>query len=540
MLGQMMRLPLVIGSLIDHADRYHRDGEIVSVETDRQIVRKTWGDIAVGSRRLASALGTFGLTLGARCATLAWNNYRHLEIYFGVSGSGLVCHTLNPRLAPEQMVYIINNAEDQVLFVDKTFLPIVAALRDKLPTLRAVILMSGRDEEAAAKVPGLRFYDEFVADGDASFTWPKFSEDTASSLCYTSGTTGLPKGVLYSHRSTLLHSFAVSMPDALAISSTDRILPVVPMFHVNAWGTPYAAAMNGATLIMPGPGLDGASLVDLIDGERVTLALGVPTIWHQLLAAAKQKGSRLDSLTTTIVGGSACPPSMIKTFREEYDVDTVHAWGMTELSPVGSVNRLLGKHQSLSDEERAQLRLNQGRPPFGIDLKLVDDDGADVAHDGAKSGALVVRGHWVVDTYFKSETGNALTPDGWFHTGDIATLDGDGYMTIRDRSKDVIKSGGEWISSVELENIAVGHPALADAAVVGVAHDKWGERPIVVAVRAPDKDPSADEILACFTDRVPRWQIPDAVFFVDTLPRTATGKVLKTALREQFKDALTK
>jgi 3-(methylthio)propionyl---CoA ligase len=537
MLGQMMVKPLLISSLITHAAKYHGDTEIVSVETAGGIVRTDWAIIEANARRLAAALEKLGLKRGDRCATLAWNNRRHLEIYFGVSGSGLVCHTINPRLFPEQLIYIVNHAEDQVLFFDKTFLPLAVKLRDQWPTIKAHVLLSGRDEDAAAQLPGLLFYDELVGQSEGIGEWPQFDELTASSLCYTSGTTGNPKGVLYSHRSTLLHSFAVCTPDGLNISARDTVLPVVPMFHVNAWGVPYAAAMIGAKLVLPGPGLDGDSLIKLIEGEQVTLALGVPTIWQGLLNAASKSGTILTSLQRTVVGGSACPPSMIAAFRERHGVETVHAWGMSETSPIGTANALKQKHRDLASEDVNKLRTSQGRPPFGVELRLTGDGGALLPEDGAAQGDLGIRGHWVVDSYFNAEAGSAKTGE-WFLTGDVATIDADGYLTIRDRSKDVIKSGGEWISSVELEGIAMGHPDLADAAVIGAKHLKWDERPVLIAVKAAGKNPDEATLLAFYDGKIAKWQIPDKVIFTDAIPRNATGKIVKIKLREQFGDCL--
>ena len=537
MLGQMMTQPLLISSLISHAERYHNDTEIVSVNAMDGTEVTTWGQVARNARKLGSALGKLGLEPQARCATIAWNNRRHLEIYYGTSGSDLVCHTVNPRLFPEQLVYIFNHAEDRVLFIDRTFLPLVAKLRDQLPELQHVILMGPRDDEAAAQVEGLLFYDEFIETGDADFAWPELDKNTASSLCYTSGTTGHPKGVLYSHRSTVLHAFASNTPDCIGYSAKDIVLPVVPMFHVNAWGAVYACAMSGARMVLPGQDLHGEALVKLIDTWKVTLAMGVPTIWLGLLGYAEQAGSQLTSLKRTVVGGSACPPSMITEFRETYGVDTIHAWGMSEMSPLGSVNQPLAKHLDLPLEEQYRLRENQGRPPFGVDLKVVDDAGNELPRDGQATGELHVSGHWVLDSYFRKTREETLT-NGWFDTGDVASLDPDGYLTIRDRSKDIIKSGGEWISSVELENIAIGHPKLADAAVVGVHHDKWDERPILVAVKAQGESPGEDELRSYYEDKIAHWQIPDRVVFVDALPRNATGKVLKRDLRAQFNDIL--
>ncbi len=537
MLGQMMTAPLLISSLIDHAAKYHGQTEIVSVETAGGVTTTSWGEVARNARRLGSALTRMGLEPQARCATIAWNNRRHLEIYFGVSGAGFVCHTINPRLFPEQLIYIINHAQDQVLFLDSTFLPIAVKLKDHLPELKHVVLMGPRDEDAAAQLPGLMFYDELLETGDPEFEWPSFDENTASSLCYTSGTTGHPKGVLYSHRSTLLHTFSANLSDTLGLTARDVVMPVVPMFHVNAWGVPYCAAMVGARLVMPGPGLDGDSLVKLIDTYKVTMALGVPTIWLGLLASARKSGSTLESLKRTVIGGSACPPSMIAQFRDKYGVETIHAWGMSEMSPLGSVNIPLAKHRDLPIEEQHRLRENQGRPPFGVELKVVDEDGNALPQDGKSQGELLVRGHWVIESYFRKQDEDLLR-DGWFATGDVATLDADGFMSIKDRSKDIIKSGGEWISSVELENIAVAHPKLANAAVIGVRHPKWDERPLLVAVVAEGESPTEEELLAFYEGKIASWQVPDKVVFIDALPLNATGKVLKRSLREQFIDVL--
>ncbi len=538
MLGQMMTQPLLISSLINHADRYHGQTEIYSVETDGTVTGTHWADVAENARKLASALTALGLEPQARIGTLAWNNRRHLEIYFATSGAGFVCHTVNPRLFPEQLTYIINHAQDRVLFFDATFIPLVAALQEHLTEVQHFVLMGPRNEDAVAQIPGVQFYDDLIETGDAGFQWPSFDENTASSLCYTSGTTGNPKGVLYSHRSTVLHSFGSNTRDVIGFSAMDVVMPVVPMFHVNAWGSPYACAMSGSRMVLPGPDLHGEALVKLIDTYGVTLALGVPTIWQGLLAYAAQSGTTLASLERTVIGGAACPPSMIETFRETYGVDTVHAWGMSEMSPLGTANQPLAKHLGLPVDEQHRLRESQGRPCYGVELKIVDDDGNDLPHDGETQGDLLVRGYWVLDSYFQMQD-QGLLQDGWFATGDVATLDPDGYMTIRDRSKDIIKSGGEWISSVELENIAVAHPKLATAAVVGVPHPKWGERPLLVAVKADGEEPAEEEILAFYDGKIANWQVPDKVVFVDALPLNATGKVLKRNLRADFENAFT-
>ena len=538
MLGQMMTQPLLISSLIEHADRYHGQTEIFSVETDGSVSDTNWSQVAENARKLASALTKLGLDPQDRIGTLAWNNRRHLEIYFATSGAGFVCHTINPRLFPEQLTYIINHAQDRVLFFDATFVRLVAALQEHLTEVQHFVLMGPRNNDVTTQIPRVQFYDEIIATGEPEFLWPSFDENTASSLCYTSGTTGNPKGVLYSHRSTVLHSFGSNTRDVIGFSAMDVVMPVVPMFHVNAWGSPYACAMSGSRMVLPGPDLHGEALVNLIDRYGVTLALGVPTIWQGLLTHAEQSGSELASLERTVIGGAACPPSMIETFRETYGVDTVHAWGMSEMSPLGTANHPLAKHRALPIEEQHKVRESQGRPCYGVELKIVDDDGKELPRDGEAQGDLMVRGYWVLDSYFQMQD-QGLLQDGWFATGDVATLDSDGYMTIRDRSKDIIKSGGEWISSVELENIAVAHPKLATAAVVGVPHPKWDERPILVAVKAEGENPTEAELLAFFHDKIAKWQIPDKVVFVDALPLNATGKILKRTLRAEFEGVLT-
>lgn len=535
MLGNMMFQPLLISSMIEHAGRYHADTEIISKNTDTSIKKTNWGEIRENSKRFANVLQQFGLTLGDRVATIAWNNHRHLESWYAISGSGLICHTINPRLFPEQLVFIINDAADRILLFDKTFAPLIKAVKPLLKTVEQYICLDAEDSSICEAIPEVQFYDDLLAQQSAEFDWPELDENTASSLCYTSGTTGNPKGVLYSHRSTVLHSYAIIMPDSLNVAARDIMLPVVPMFHVNAWGTPYAAAMVGCTLVLPGPGLDGASLVNLIDTYKVSVALGVPTIWQGLIVAAQQSGSKLESLKRNVVGGSACPPAMLKTFKEQFNCETIHAWGMTETSPLGSANQLKTKHLDLADEEKMQIRLSQGRPPFGVDLRLTDEEKGtqEIARDGETIGNLQIKGHWIIDHYFGKEE-SALTADGWFDTGDIATLNEDGFMKLCDRSKDLIKSGGEWISSVDLENMAMGHPEIAMAAVIAAQHPKWDERPVLIAIKKPESHVSEAEMLDYYADKVAKWQIPDRVIFVDSIPLSGTGKMLKKDLRELY------
>jgi acyl-CoA synthetase (AMP-forming)/AMP-acid ligase II len=539
MLGQMMDIPLLISSLIMHADRHHGDTEIVTRTVEGPIHRYTYRDAHLRSRQLAGALEKLGVKQGDRIGTLAWNTYRHFEIYYAVSGMGAVCHTINPRLFPEQITYIANHAEDTYLFIDLTFVPLVEQLRPSLKSVKGFVVMTDK-AHMPDSIPDAICYEDLVASHSGDYTWPVFDERTASSLCYTSGTTGNPKGVLFQHRSTVLHSYAECMPDVVNLLATDTLLPVVPMFHANAWGLPYACAMTGAKIVFPGAGMDGQSLFDLMEQEKVTISAGVPTIWLGLLAHVKQNKTRFSSLKRTLIGGSACPPAMIRAFREDYDVQVLHAWGMTELSPLGTVCTFKSKHESLDSEQKLALQNKQGRTVFGIDMKIVDADGNDLPWDGEAFGDLMSRGPWVVSEYFRGEGGNPMQRDDqgleWFPTGDVATIDPDGYMQITDRSKDVIKTGGEWISSIDLENTAVAHPAVAEAAVISVAHPKWDERPLLVVVKTKGKQVSRDELLAFYQGKVAKWWIPDDVVFVDELPHTATGKLLKTKLREDFKN----
>jgi len=536
MFGLMQQQSLLISSLIDFAEKHHGDGEIISRRVEGDIHRSSWAQVARRARQVANALDGMGLAQSDRIGTLAWNGYRHLELYFGVSGSGRVLHTINPRLHPEQIAWIVNHAEDQVLCFDLTFLPLVQAVHAKCPTVRQWVALCDADKlPADAGVGNLISYEAWMGQQPNTYSWPQLDENTASSLCYTSGTTGNPKGALYSHRSTILHAYAAALPDVMGVSARDAILPVVPMFHVNAWGIPYNAAMTGAKLVFPGPALDGKSVYELIEAEGVTFAAGVPTVWQMLLGHMKPSGLKFSTLKRTVIGGSACPPAMIDAFREDYGVDVLHAWGMTELSPLGTLCTLKNKHLKLPSQEQMKLRLKQGRCIFGIDMKIVDSNGQALPNDGKSAGDLLVKGPWVVAGYFKHEGGDPLV-DGWFPTGDVATIDADGFMQITDRSKDVVKSGGEWISSIDVENIAMAHPAVAMAACIGVKHPKWDERPIVCVVKKPGTEVTREELLAFYEGRTAKWQIPDDVVFMDAIPIGATGKMLKTRLREQLAD----
>jgi 3-(methylthio)propionyl---CoA ligase len=537
MLGLMQSQPLLISNLIEFADQHHSDTEIVSRRVEGDIHRYTWSDVAKRSRQVANALDGMHLAFSDRIATLAWNGYRHLEMYFGVSGTGKVLHTLNPRLHPDQLVWIVNHAEDQVLCFDMSFLPLVQAVHARCTTVKHFIAMCDADKlPADTGIPGLISYEAWIGKQASTYNWPQFDENTASSMCYTSGTTGNPKAALYSHRSSTLHAYAAALPDVMGLSARDSVLPVVPMFHVNAWGIPYSAALTGCKLVFPGPALDGKSIYELLESEKVSYAAGVPTVWQMLLGHMKPAGLKFSTLKRTVIGGSACPPAMIHAFQEDYGVQVLHAWGMTEMSPLGTLCTLKNKHLSLSKDAQMQIRLKQGRAIYGVDMKIVDADGNVQPHDGKAYGDLLVKGPWVVREYFKGEGGNPLTADGWFPTGDVATIDPDGFMQITDRSKDVIKSGGEWISSIDIENIAMSHPAILMAACVGMPHPKWDERPIVAVVKKPGTEVSRDELIKFYEGKTAKWQIPDDVVFVDAIPLGATGKMQKMKLREQLKD----
>ena len=536
MFGLMQNQQLLISSLIDFAERHHGEGEIVSRRVEGDIHRTNYKNIALRSRRVANALDQMKLGFSDRVATLAWNGYRHLELYFGVSGSGRVLHTLNPRLHPDQIVWIADHAEDQVLCFDMTFLPIIKAIHHRCSTIKHFIALCDADKlPEDTGISGLQSYEAWIGKQSEKYTWPDFDENSASSMCYTSGTTGNPKAALYSHRSTILHALAGALPDALSMSARDCVLPVVPMFHVNAWGLPYSAAMTGAKLVFPGPAMDGKSIFELIEREIVSFAAGVPTVWQMMLAHMQTNNLKFSTLKRTVIGGSACPPAMITAFNDVFGVEVLHAWGMTEMSPLGTVCTLKNKHLSLDSDEKMKVRLKQGRGIYGVDMKIVDGDGKELPWDGKAYGDLLVKGPWIISEYFKGEGGSPLV-GGWFPTGDVATIDPDGYMQITDRSKDVIKSGGEWISSIDVENIAMAHPAVAMAACIGMKHPKWDERPIIAVVKKPGMDVGVAELLEFYEGKTAKWQIPDDVVFVDAIPLGGTGKMQKSKLRELLAD----
>jgi fatty-acyl-CoA synthase len=539
MLGLMQNHPLLISSLIEHAGNAHPNAEVVSRTLDGSIHRCTYGDIERRAKQVASALSAMGVTPGDRVGTLAWNGYRHLELYFGVSGLGAVLHTANPRLFPEQLDYIINHAEDQYLFFDVCFLPLVERLAPKLKTVKAFIVLADRAQVPSNSLANLLCYEELIAPHGDAYRWPHLDEHAASSLCYTSGTTGNPKSVLYTHRSTLLHAMLTCMTDGFGLSAVDSVCVATPMFHVNAWGLPYAAAMVGARLLFPGAALDGANLYALMRNEGATAAIGVPTIWLQLqqyVQAQSLQPTKELRLKRILIGGAAVPRAVVETFEKHFGARVLHAWGMTETSPLGTLCNPLQKHELATQAQRIDLQSKQGRAPYGVSLKIIDNSGTALPHDGIAAGHLLVRGHWIAAAYFRAEGGSILDPDGWFDTGDIATIDPDGYMKITDRAKDVIKSGGEWISSIDLENAAVGHTCVAEAAAIGLPHPLWQERPLLVVVRKAGHKVTKDELLAYLSGKVAKWWLPNDIVFVAQLPHTGTGKLQKMTLRETFKD----
>jgi fatty-acyl-CoA synthase len=530
-----MSQPLLISSVIEYADRHYGSAEIVSRRVEGDLHRYTYRDCHRRARQMAQALTALGVSMGDRVATLAWNGYRHMEIYYAVSGSGAVLHTMNPRLFPEQIAYIINHAEDQYLFFDLTFLPLIEAIAAHCKVIKGFILMCDRDRmPVETKVDNLMCYEELIEAQSGDYAWPLFDENSAATLCYTSGTTGHPKGALYSHRSTILHAYASAMPNALNVSARDTVLPVVPMFHVNAWGLPYSVPLSGAKMVFPGAALDGKSLYELFESEKVTFSAGVPTVWLGLLNYVQQNKLQFSTFRTTVIGGSACPPAMMNALIDDFNVEVIHAWGMTEMSPLGTAGGLQNKHLALPKEEQRKILQKQGHAVYGVDMKIVNDEGKELPWDGSTYGHLLVKGPWIISGYFKNEGGDVLQ-DGWFPTGDVATIDPDGYMQITDRSKDVIKSGGEWIGTIDLENIAMAHPSVLQAACIGIAHPKWDERPLLVVIKRPGAEVTREELLHFFVGKIAKWWTPDDVVFVESLPIGATGKVLKNKIREQYK-----
>jgi fatty-acyl-CoA synthase len=537
MLGLMSERPLLVSAIIKHAAIYHRDTEIVSRTVEGPIHRYTYGEAERRAKQLSRALLKLGIRPGDRIGTLAWNTYRHFELYYGISGIGAVCHTINPRLFDEQIVYIANHAADRLLFADTSFVPLIERLAPHLPADCRIVLMTEEGAEPVTKFAKLPCYERLIADQDQDFEWPEFDERTAAALCYTSGTTDKPKGALYSHRSTVLHAFGISLPDAIPLSARDSVCPVVPLFHACGWGTAYTAPMNGAKLVLPGPRLDGQSLYELFEAEGVTMSLGVPTVWLGFEAHLTATDARCSTLRWVLSGGSAVPPSLIEAF-ERRGILMRQGWGMTEMSPLGTTAAPKAKHLGLDRDAQLQMKSKQGRPVFGVEMKVVDDAGQAQPHDGKSMGELLVRGPWIVSGYFEDPEASAaaIEKDGWFHTGDVATIDPDGYMQIMDRRKDVIKSGGEWISSIDLENVAVAHADVAEAAVIAVPHPRWAERPLLIVTPRAHRRPERDDLLAFLAQHFSRWMLPDDVVVLEELPHTATGKVMKTRLREMFYD----
>ena len=542
MLGLMQQRPLLISSLIDYAATWHGDRQIVSRDPEGRFHRSDYSQVAARAKRVAGALDALGVGHGDRVATLAWNSYRHLEAYYGITGSGRVLHTVNPRLFPEQLQYIMHHAEDGFVFFDPIFAPLVEMLAPKLPLVRGWVALCDAGQMPKLEVKNLLCYEELVAAASADYDWPQFDENAASTLCYTSGTTGNPKGVLYSHRSTILHAFAACSADALALSARDSILVVVPLFHANAWSLPFSAAMCGAKLVLPGPKLDPESIYMLLEQEECTKAGGIPTIWLNFLAWLENNRAKLDlsrlKLKLVFSGGAAAPRATIEKFHDLLGVFLLHAWGMTETSPLVTTGTPLPKHEGTARERVVDMQVKQGRQVYGVELKVVGRDGQDLPHDGAAVGELKVRGNWVISGYFKGEGGVVVDADGWLGTGDVATIDGDGYVQLTDRLKDVIKSGGEWISSIEIENLVVSHPEVFEAAVIAISHPVWQERPLLLVQPKPGCQPSKQSILDFLSDKIAKWWMPDDVVFVESLPHTATGKLLKTELRARYQGHL--
>ncbi len=536
MLGTMQDWPLLCHKIIDHAAAQHPEQEIVSRSIEGPIVRTSYKTLHQRSLQVAQKLAREGFAPGDRIATLAWNTARHLETWYGIMGMGGVYHTLNPRLFPEQLAWIMNDAEDKAVITDLTFLPILEKIASSVKSLRKVIVLTDAANMPETSLQDAVAYEDWISGADGDFQWVELAEDAASGMCYTSGTTGNPKGVVYSHRSNVIHGLIASLPDALSMSSMETVLPVVPMFHANAWGIAHSAPLTGAKLVMPGGRMDGEAIYEMLDTEKVSLTAAVPTVWLMLLQYLEETGKKLPYLNRVVIGGSACPRSMTQKFQENYDVDVVHAWGMTEMSPLGSLGTLKPQLAGLKGEELLDLKGKQGYAPFGVEMKITDDENNEHPWDSKTFGRLKVRGPAVAGSYYRGTGTEQFDEEGWFDTGDVAHIDQHGYMQITDRAKDVIKSGGEWISTIDLENLAVGHHDVAEAAVIGIAHPKWDERPLLVVVRKPGCEPTKDDILSFMDGKIAKWWMPDEVAFVDEIPHTATGKIQKTRLREQFAD----
>lgn len=536
MKGLMQGWPLTVTTIIDHAARFHGEREVVTRTVEGPFHTTNYKEIHLRARKIAQALEKLGGKQGDVIATMAWNTHRHLEAWYGIMGMGAVCHTLNPRLFAEQLSYIANHAEDQFIFVDLTFVPVLEAVADQLKTVKGYIVMTDRAHMPETSLPNVHCFEEIVEAESGDYTWAKVDENDACGLCYTSGTTGNPKGVLYSHRSNVLHALIGGSADVMGLRSVDVVLPVVPMFHANAWALAFSAPMSGAKLVMPGSQMDGESIFELLDNEKITTTAAVPTVWLMLLQHLQKTGAKLPALNKVIIGGSAAPRSMIETFEREYGAEVVHAWGMTEMSPMGTLGALKAGMEDFNTEQKLDVKVKQGRAVYTVEMKITDDDGVELPWDGKAFGHLMVRGPAVAGAYLKGEGGDILDAEGWFDTGDVATIDEQGYMQITDRAKDVIKSGGEWISSIELENTAVGHPDVAEAAVIGIVHPKWDERPLLICVPMEGKNPTKEDLLGYLEGKIAKWWTPDDVVFVDEIPHNATGKILKLALREQFKD----
>jgi fatty-acyl-CoA synthase len=536
MLGLMQDWPLLCHRIIDHAATYHAERPVVTRSVEGPIVTTNYRDMRARSLKVAQRLDRDGIKLGDRVATMAWNTWRHFEMWYGILGIGAIYHTVNPRLFPDQIVWIVNHAEDRIMVTDITFVPLLEKIADRLPTIERYIVLTDAEHMPNTTLKNAIPYEQWIAEVDGDFTWRSFDENTAAGMCYTSGTTGDPKGVLYSHRSNVLHAWIAALPDSKGLRATDVCMPVVPIFHANGWSLAFSTPMVGAALVLPGAKMDGASIYELLDTYKVTFTAAVPTVWLMLLQDLEKTGAKLPYLKRVVIGGSACPRAMTKTFQERYGVEVIHAWGMTEMSPLGSLCTMKPEYAGLTGDARLDVQQKQGHPPFGVEMKITDDAGNELPWDGKTFGRLKVRGPAVAKAYYKVKDAAVFEDDGWFDTGDVATIDPYGYMQITDRAKDVIKSGGEWISSIDLENLAVGHPKVAEAAVIGVNHPKWDERPLLVVVLKKGETATKEEILGFMQGKIAKWWMPDDVAFVTEIPHTATGKIQKIALRKQFSD----